>query len=165
MPAGLRLPAPQGLARRAACARAFAARCAAAMASSQCHRPRRDRRDSAQATEACKGAGSGRSGGVRRFWPTGGSGPDMGRKLGSPCGRSLRKRPLLRAEECVITEYSNYDEVSFCTPEEVKEVTAALGRAYKAGETNELAVLKRFHQAYRGGRKADPPRSVHSCAG
>lgn len=84
----------------------------------------------------------------------------------SPCGAlSPQTACFAGAEECVITQYSNYDGVSFCTPEEVREVTAALGRAYEAGESSELDVLKRFHRAYRAGRKAGPPRSVHGCAG
>jgi hypothetical protein len=85
----------------------------------------------------------------------------------SPCGALSPQTACFGdgIDDCVITQYSNYDGVSFCTPEEVEEVTAALGRAYEAGERNELAVLKRFHQAYRRGRKAEPPADVHSCAG
>jgi hypothetical protein len=84
----------------------------------------------------------------------------------SPCGSLSPQWACFGAGEdnCIITKYSTYDEVSFCTQEEAREVEDAIGRAYRAGDKDELAIMKRFERAYRAGQK---PSSRHhgECTG
>lgn len=90
----------------------------------------------------------------------------------SPCGAlSPQWACFAGTDDCVITHYSIYEEAIFCTPEEVREVDAALTRAYHARGTNvviikdELEIMKRYARAYANGRAPGAIRSEGGCAG
>lgn len=89
-----------------------------------------------------------------------------GAQATSPCGSLSPQWACFGDGEdgCVITKYSAFEDVSFCTPEEAREVEGAIAKAYEAGNRNDLAVMRRFERAYREGRK--PLSSFEGgCAG